>query len=199
MSLPHLQCSQNLRFSDQPCTIIKEKHLYRKAFYSASCPFVTTKDDLKALFFSFFLKILEKNKIWSLPKIITFVGTKQPLKNTFPVPHTFQLQWQIQLINNKGSEVVQGCEVYMSPDFIVCLLSRSFKGWWVHSQIAFHVEKPLKVPKDNILPTHSALQGKHCFIWYSHFPLLCFKKVVLTPSSPNTPIWILLEDHRKNC
>lgn len=56
------------------------------------------------------------------------IGTKQPLKNTFPIPHTFQLQWQTQSIDNERSEVAQGCEAYMSPDFIVCLLSRSFKG-----------------------------------------------------------------------
>ena len=127
------------------------------------------------------------------------IGTKHPLKNTFPIPHTFQLQWQIQSIDNKESEVVPGCEVYMSLDFIVCLLSRSFKGWWTHSQISLRVEKALKVPKNNILPIHSALQGKHCLsgIHISHF--FVSKKVVLTPSSPNTPIWILLEDHSKNC
>lgn len=44
------------------CIIIKEEQLYRKAFHSASCPFVTTKDDLIGSLLSFFLRYYRERR-----------------------------------------------------------------------------------------------------------------------------------------
>lgn len=140
----------------QLCIIIKEEHLYKKVFYSASCPFVTTKHDLreKSLFFLCSWDIREKGDTI----IVKNHYTNRPLQNAFPIPHTFRLQYNQE--TTKDLKLSRIYPSYASPDFIVCPLSRS-SAWRAPSQVLLTVKKPLIVPKEDILPASSHSEGKH--------------------------------------